>query len=257
MIRHLHPAPSCADKTPPSRTHQGPSRWRSRTRLCASEQPAVTPESPSTSSPVKSVDDATLLDKAPGKRRRQAESTDPIATFLSRRFGIAGGLAWLGFLAIGSLGEQVKTRLEVAAEEEAAMDVNNAQEVLLPSGVAYTDVKLGGGSTPVKGYLAVVHFVGRANGEVFDDTHTRGKPIVYLWGGRPFAGGLCAGVEEGMANMRAGGRRVIKVPAALGFGPAGAVLRPTLHAGDKSGIVPPDADLEYDIELLRVSIPPS
>jgi len=49
----------------------------------------------------------------PAKQRRQAESTDAVASFLTRRFGIAGGLGWLAVLAVGSLGEQVKTRLEV------------------------------------------------------------------------------------------------------------------------------------------------
>jgi FKBP-type peptidyl-prolyl cis-trans isomerase len=57
--------------------------------------------------------------------------------------------------------------------------------------------------------------------------------------------------------MKAGGRRVVKVPAALGFGDRGAVLRPTEHVPDKQGVVPPGADLEYDLELVRVSIPPS
>lgn len=48
-----------------------------------------------------------------------------------------------------------------------------------------------------------------------------------------------------------------QVPAALGFGDAGAVLRPTRHVDDKSGVIPPGADLEYELELERVSIPPS
>ena len=42
-----------------------------------------------------------------GKRRRAAESTDFMATALTRRFGLAGGLAWVGFLAFGVIGEQV------------------------------------------------------------------------------------------------------------------------------------------------------
>lgn len=69
--------------------------------------------------------------------------------------------------------------------------------------------------------------------------------------------GACAGVEEALSTMKAGGRRVVKVPAALGFGDRGAVLRPTEHVPDKQGVVPPGADLEYDLELVRVSIPPS
>ncbi len=47
------------------------------------------------------------------------------------------------------------------------------------------------------------------------------------------------------------------VPPELGFGADGSVLRPTLHVPDKQGIIPANAVLEYDIELLRVSIPPS
>ena len=47
------------------------------------------------------------------------------------------------------------------------------------------------------------------------------------------------------------------VPAELGFGSSGAVLRPTEHVPDKQGIVPADAELEYELELVRVSIPPS
>lgn len=43
----------------------------------------------------------------------------------------------------------------------------------------------------------------------------------------------------------------------MGFGPAGAVMRGTLHASDKQGVVPPNAELVYDLELIRVSIPPS
>ena len=64
---------------------------------------------------------------SPEKPRLKAESTDAVATFLTRRFGLAGGLAWLGFLAVGSLGEQVKTRMEVAGQIEVC------QYVLVPA----------------------------------------------------------------------------------------------------------------------------
>jgi hypothetical protein len=55
----------------------------------------------------------------PPKRsqRRQADSTDWISSQLTRRFGLAGGLAYLGFLTFGVVSEQIKTRLEVAADE--------------------------------------------------------------------------------------------------------------------------------------------
>jgi len=131
------------------------------------------------------------------------------------------------------------------------------QEVVLPSGVRYVDERIGGGQSPSKGLLVVLSYTATADGAVFDDTRARNKPIVFLYGSRPFTGGLCAGVEEALATMKAGGRRRVTVPAARGFGERGAVMRPTEHVPDKQGLVPPNATLEYDLELLRVSIPPS
>lgn len=196
-----------------------------------------------------------------GTTRRKArvggDSTDPVASFLSRRFGLAGGLAWLGILTVGTFGEQIKTRLEVAAEKAGTTDVTDVQEVELPSGVRYTDLRVGGGQRPIKGYLVVVDYVAKANGEVFESTKARGKPIVFLFGSRPFTGGICAGVEEAMSTMKAGGKRRIIVPPSAGFGDAGSVLRPTEHVPDKQGVIPGGAELEYELELKTVSIPPS
>lgn len=45
-----------------------------------------------------------------------------------------------------------------------------------------------------------------AAGEVLYDTRQRGKPLVYLYGSRPFTNGICIGVEEGLAGMKAGER---------------------------------------------------
>lgn len=68
---------------------------------------------------------------------------------------------------------------------------------------------------------------------------------------------LLSGVEEAMSTMKAGGKRRIIVPPSLGFGEAGSVLRPTEHVPEKQGVIPGGAELEYELELLRVSIPPS
>ncbi|KAG2487051.1 hypothetical protein HYH03_014297 [Edaphochlamys debaryana] len=182
-------------------------------------------------------------------RKRKAESTDAIATFLTRRFGIAGGLAWLGFLAVGSLGEQIKTRLEVASEESGVRDVEDAPEVVLPSGVSYRDLRIGGGQSPFRGALVVLEFTATADGQPFESTRARGRPIVLTYGSRPYSGGMCEGVEQVLATMRAGGRRTIVVPPALGFGERGATF--------SQGQVPPGATLKYDLELVRVSVPPS
>lgn len=47
-----------------------------------------------------------------------------------------------------------------------------------------------------------------ADGVVFEDTLQRGKPIVFLYGKRPFSGGVCEGVERALATMKAGGARL-------------------------------------------------
>jgi FKBP-type peptidyl-prolyl cis-trans isomerase len=74
---------------------------------------------------------------------------------------------------------------------------------------------------------------------------------------RPFVAGTCPGLEEALKGMKAGGKRIISVPPELGFGDKGYVMRPTEHVPDKQGLIPPGAQLEYEVELLRVSIPPS
>ncbi|KAK9813233.1 hypothetical protein WJX72_011154 [[Myrmecia] bisecta] len=188
---------------------------------------------------------------------RQADSTDWISSQLTRRFGIAGGLAWLGFLTFGVVGEQVKTRLEFAAEKSGTKEVANAKEVTTASGLRYTDLKIGGGAPMQRGFLVVLDFKGYANGEVFEDTKKRGKPVVFIYGSRPFTAGLCKGLEEALATMKSGGKRRVIVPPEMGFGNDGFDLRPTGHVPGKSGAVPPGATLTYELELLRVSIPPS
>ena len=62
-------------------------------------------------------------DEQPRRRgqKRQADSTDWISSQLTRRFGLAGGLVYLGFLTFSVVSEQVKTRLEVAADERGTM----------------------------------------------------------------------------------------------------------------------------------------
>ena len=83
-----------------------------------------------------------------GGGARRADSTDAVATFLTRRFGIAGGLAWLGVLTFGVVSEQLKTRREVREARENTKDVANAKEVTTASGLRYTDLRVGGGEVP-------------------------------------------------------------------------------------------------------------
>lgn len=190
------------------------------------------------------------------KRTEEVATTDAISTFLTRRFGIAGGLAWLGILAIGAFGEQIKTRLEVFNEEQGAKEVEQTKEIVTASGLRYIDTKVGGGQYPQQGFLTVVDIRGTVDGEVFEDTKARRKSIVFIFGSRPFTGSLCKGVEEALASMKAGGKRRVIVPPELGFGSEGVVLFPEETDPTKQGNIPPNSTLIYELELLRVSIPP-
>jgi hypothetical protein len=87
-----------------------------------------------------------------------------VATQLTRRFGIFGGLAWVGVLAFGVISEQLKTRQEVAAEEANTLDVANGGEVVTPEGLRYTDLRVGGGGGVIKGYLIILDYKAYANG---------------------------------------------------------------------------------------------
>lgn len=189
----------------------------------------------------------------PRSKQRQADSTDWFASTLTRRFGLVGGLSWLGFLTFGVVSEQVKTRLEIASDERGTQTVADGEEVVLASGVRYIDLVRGGGQRGTAGMLMLLNLRLMANGELVQDSK---KPLVFISGRRPYTGGLTAGAVEALSTMNAGGKRRIYVPASQGFGAEGGVLRPTEHVPDKNGVIPPDAELEYEIELLRVSVPP-
>lgn len=235
-----------------------------RSVRCRAE-PEGRPDEVGTSAPPAASDGGSVreaLQQAEGQRlkgggRRAAGSTDWVSSQLTRRFGLAGGLAWAGVLTFGVVSEQVKTRLEQADEATNTKNVAAPKEITTPEGIRYTDLKVGGGAPPQKGYLMVLDFQAYADGQLFEDTKARGKPIVFFFGGRPFTGGVCPGVEIALRGMRGGGRRRVVVPPALGFGENGTTLRPTEHEPGKQGVVPPNAELIYELELLRVSIPPS
>ena len=197
------------------------------------------------------------------RRVRQADSTDAVATFMTRRFGIAGGLAWLGVLTFGVVSEQLKTRREVreAAENTVEVKKSEIKTSVSPSGVRSSDLKIGGGERVQPGYLVAADIVAKVvevNAEtgavereesVLVDTRKLGRQLVFSFGNKP-QGPITRGLLESVGEMRQGGRRVVVVPPAMAFGADGAAL-----AGNVT--VPPNATVQYDIELARVSVPPS
>lgn len=188
-----------------------------------------------------------------GVVRGSADSTDWIASSLTRRFGLAGGLAWFGFLAFGVISEQVKTRLEVFQEQQNIRNIDDAQEVILPNGIHYVDLRVGGGPSPRIGDLVVIGLQGKVQSSdyVFVDTFSRSKnSLAFLFGVKPYAKGICDGLDYVIRTMKVGGKRRAIIPPELAFGEMGVDLGGNI-------LIPPQATLEYVVELQIVSIPPS
>lgn len=189
-----------------------------------------------------------------------AESTDWIASTLTRRFGIGAGLAWAGFLAVGVVSEQIKTRFEVSQQQLNTRDVDKEEEVVLPNGIKYYDIRVGGGSRPRQGDLVVLNVMGseQSTGQVFldtfgddiNDSKRKKGPLALVMGSRPYSKGICEGIEYVLRSMNGGGKRRVIVPPSLGFGEEGAEF-------GEAAKIPPFATLEYVIELEKVSIAPS
>jgi peptidylprolyl isomerase len=108
-------------------------------------------------------------------------------------------------------------------------------------GLQIIEVKEGTGATAA-GKTATVHYTGwlYANGQKgakFDSSVDRGDPFSFPVG----AGRVIKGWDEGVAGMKVGGKRTLIIPPALGYGARGA-----------GGVIPPNATLMFDVELLAV-----
>jgi FKBP-type peptidyl-prolyl cis-trans isomerase FkpA len=107
-----------------------------------------------------------------------------------------------------------------------------------PSGLEYWDIKAGTGPVAQSGQKVKVHYTGwLTNGKKFDSSVDRGQPFEFMLG----AGQVIKGWDQGVAGMKVGGKRQLKIPPDLGYGAAGA-----------GGVIPPNATLIFDVELLGV-----
>ncbi|HFD31263.1 MAG TPA: FKBP-type peptidyl-prolyl cis-trans isomerase [Gammaproteobacteria bacterium] len=111
--------------------------------------------------------------------------------------------------------------------------------VELDSGLKYEDLEEGTGTEAVAGKKVTVHYTGwLEDGSKFDSSHDRNDPFQFSLG----AGMVIKGWDEGVAGMKIGGKRKLTIPSELGYGANGA-----------GGVIPPNATLIFDVELLEVN----
>jgi hypothetical protein len=165
---------------------------------------------------------------------------DPVLSatgFLSRRFGIVGGLAIFAALFAVEGGEILKALDDTNGGVEATGAA--AITTTTPSGLKITEVKIGrGGNAPLPGYvIGIKAKVSIGDKVIYDTTAGDNKPVAFKYGQRPFQNVICEGVEEGIKGMKVGGKRVLDVPSNLA--PPGVEL-------------PPGVPLIYEVELTEV-----
>jgi peptidylprolyl isomerase len=118
----------------------------------------------------------------------------------------------------------------------------SGEMITTSSGLKYIDVKKGDekAESPSKGKTVVVHYTGKLNdenGKKFDSSRDRGQPFSFKIG----VGQVIQGWDEGVMSMKVGDQRYLYIPPELGYGARGA-----------GGVIPPNATLFFDVELLDV-----
>jgi peptidylprolyl isomerase len=124
----------------------------------------------------------------------------------------------------------------IAAAQTAGKTMTTA------SGLQIIDTTVGTGASPKPGQICVMHYTGwlyedGKKGKKFDSSVDRNEPFEFPIGQHR----VIAGWDEGVATMKVGGKRTLIIPPALGYGARGA-----------GGVIPPNATLMFDVELLGV-----
>jgi FKBP-type peptidyl-prolyl cis-trans isomerase FkpA len=111
--------------------------------------------------------------------------------------------------------------------------------VTTASGLQYQDMVIGTGTEATPGSTASVHYTGwLTDGTQFDSSRGKGQPISFQIGTQY----IIQGWNEGITGMKVGGKRKLTIPPSLGYG-----------ADGRPPVIPPNATLKFDIELVAVN----
>ena len=106
------------------------------------------------------------------------------------------------------------------------------------TGLVIDDLVEGSGAAATAGQHVTVHYTGwLTDGTKFDSSKDRGDPFDFPLGARH----VIAGWDEGVQGMKVGGTRKLTIPSQLGYGARGA-----------GGVIPPNATLVFEVELLKI-----
>ena len=135
-------------------------------------------------------------------------------------------------------GAREKRLAEAAAAREAELDKLAAGFQKTDSGLRYQIIQKGSGKAAEKGKTVSVHYKGQlADGTVFDSSYKRNQPLDFTVG----VGQVIPGWDEGIGLLEVGDKARLVIPSDLGYGSRGA-----------GGVIPPDATLVFDVELMDV-----
>ena len=116
--------------------------------------------------------------------------------------------------------------------------LETGEPIQYDNGLVVQDIVVGSGKTAENGDTLNAHYIGKLeNGTVFDESYGRGQPLQFVLG----SGQLIKGWELGLVGMKEGGKRKLVIPSELGYGAKGA-----------GGVIPPNATLLFEIELVSV-----
>ncbi|MCB9203072.1 MAG: peptidylprolyl isomerase [Flavobacteriales bacterium] len=136
--------------------------------------------------------------------------------------------------------KQAQVEKEKKAKEEAEKKLTELKAGMTtsPTGLMYKILANGTGTQAEKGKTVAVHYTGMlTDGTVFDSSYNRNQPIEFPLG----AGRVIPGWDEGIALLKEGGKAKLLIPPHLAYGARGA-----------GGVIPPNAHLIFDVELVKV-----
>ena len=144
--------------------------------------------------------------------------------------------------ALAALALSLTPAIGFAADETPA-PAPATEAATTESGLKYTDEVVGTGAMPKPGQICVMNYTGwiyrnGEKGKKFDSSFDHGRPFQFPIGQRA----VIVGWDEGVATMKVGGKRTLILPPHLGYGARGA----------GNGVIPPNATLIFEVELLDV-----